>query len=263
MAEDKSSFDIIGKAWNTAKIYGGSNAVKKYDAVVESDSLRTLADFVRDPRNFIETRGIDFDSKADDRLQKYNIVRITPTKKLDEAESFMQMYLITDEHGHDIAIYCPDAKRPEDRFRLAEKIKDGNERIIGNFEGEGRKTLESEFSIENMEKLVEKLSKGEGIDLHSVEQARDEIVRYSEQGDSYQIEEQEDPEEKKALEGIPIDMRAEVIQIARDNDIKIKEMLIIRNPRQIARKLDNNRKNQISEYSGPVILIRAKSRKSR
>ena len=87
MAEDKSSFDIVGKSWNTAKIYGGSNAVKRYDAVVESDSLVTLGDFVRDPKKMIETRGIDFDEKADDRLQKYNVVKITPTRKLDEVEN--------------------------------------------------------------------------------------------------------------------------------------------------------------------------------
>ena len=262
MAKDKSSFDLRGKAWNTAKIYGGSNAVKKYDAIIESDSLKTLGEFVRDPKKMIETRGIDFDEKADDRLQKYNVVKITPTKKLDEVENPLEMYLITDEHGHDIGVYEITEKGP--KFRLSEKIQKGNEKIIEKFTGNGKEVLQENYSINNFEKLVEKLSKGESIDLHSEEQAKDEIVRNSGQGiNSYQIEEQEETKKKKALNDIPADMRAEVVEVALKRGIQIKEILIVNNPKQLASKLDDNRKNQISEYGGPVILIRAKARKSR
>lgn len=266
MAKDKSSFDLIGKAWNTAKIYGGSNAVKKYDAIIESDSLKTLGEFVRDPKKMIETRGIDFDEKADDRLQKYNVVKITPTKKLDEVENPLEMYLITDEHGHDIGIYEITEKGP--KFRLADNIAKHNARIAGNFQGQAREILENKYNINSMEKLIEKLSKDEKIALTSKEQGKQDIRReYESQGNFVESSQKElsseEQDEQKALESIPTDMRAEVVEVARKRGIQIKEILIVNNPKQLASKLDDNRKNQISEYGGPVILIRAKARKSR
>lgn len=269
MAEVNSDLGLAARSWNAAKIYGGSNFVSKFGAVVESDSLQSLAYYVENLKRDrqIETSRIDPDIKDDDRLLKYNIVKITPIRNLEQAESLTEMYLIVDKHGHDIGLYCPDAKNGP-KFILSEKIQKGNEKIIEKiiekFAGNGKEVLQENYSINSFEKLVEKLSKGESIDLHSEEQAKDEIVRNSVQGiNSYQIEEQEDPEEKKALNDIPADMRAEVVEVARKRGIQIKEILIVNNPKQLALKLDDNRKNQISEYGGPVILIRAKARKSR
>lgn len=259
MAEDKSSFDIVGKAWNTAKIYGGSNAVKKYDAVVESDSLVTLGDFVRDPKKMIETRGIDFDEKADDRLQKYNVVKITPTRKLDEVENPLEMYLITDEHGHDIGIYEVTEKGP--KFRLADNILKHNNRIAEKFQGQAKDILKSQYKIENMETLVEKLSKGEEISLSSINQAKRNIKEgYSKKGIITENSEEElspeEQEEQNALAAIPADMRGEAAEFAENHGLKVKEILVVDSPKELSNEIDN-RENQISEYGGPVILIRA------
>ena len=257
MAEDKSSFDLIGKAWNTAKIYNGSSTVKKFDAVVEADSLQTLADFVRDPRKMIETKGIDFDEKADDRLQKYNVVKITPTRNLSETENPLEMYLITDEHGHDIGIYEITEKGP--KFRLAPNIQKHNERLMGKFQGQSRQILEEQYKIESLEKLVGRLSKGEEVALASETQAKRDIKEeYAKRGvtsnDSVELSDEEKAEQK-ALMSIPADMRGEASEYAEKKGLKVKEILVVNSPKELSKERDN-RENQISEYGGPVILIR-------
>ena len=98
MADEKSSFGLIGKAWEAAKIYNGSNIVKYYDGIIDTDSIQTLGDFVKNPANGIETRGISLDTKADDRLLKATIGKMTPTKNLDEVENPHEMYVIHDMH---------------------------------------------------------------------------------------------------------------------------------------------------------------------
>ena len=148
-------------------------------------------------------------------------------------------------------------------FRLDESIRTQNEKIINEFQGNGREILERQYRIDTFEDLVEKLSKGEEIVLASQEQARDEISQEFEKqglqvGDG---EKSQDPDEKEALDSIPADMRGQAVEFARQHGLKVKEILIVDNPKQLSQSIDN-RRNQISENGGPVILIKAQSRKS-
>ena len=266
MEKDKSSFDFIGKAWNTAKIYSGSNTVNRLDAIVESDTLKTLGEYVKDPRNMIETKGIDFDAKADDRLQKYNIVRITPTKHLDEVDNLMELYLITDEHGHDIGTYEITENGPV--FKLSPKIKKGNNSFIDDNFSKNREAdkefLKSEYDIDTMEKLVERLAKGESLTLTSVQKGKELIKnKYMSMGNSFEEEKDEKEnkiegisnEDQDALDSIPADMRGEAVKFAKDRGLKVKDILIVNSPKELSGEIDN-RTNQISRNGGPVILIR-------
>ena len=141
-------------------------------------------------------------------------------------------------------------------FRLDESIRTQNEKIINEFQGNGREILERQYRIDTFEDLVEKLSKGEEIVLASQEQARDEIGLQVGDGEKSQ-----DPDEKEALDSIPADMRGQAVEFARQHGLKVKEILIVDNPKQLSQSIDN-RRNQISENGGPVILIKAQSRKS-
>ena len=254
MAEERSSFGAFERAWETAKIYGGSNTVKHFDGIVESESMKTLGQYVR--AHGIESRGIDSDTKQDDKLEKYNIVKITPTRNLDEANNIMEIYLITDEHGHDIGTYEITENGPV--FKLSPKIKEQNDKIMGEFKGQARDILEEKYSVKTLEDLVQKLSKDEKLSLNSKEQGKADInEEYEKKGitTSGNMEEQ-DPEEQEALEKIPTDMRGEAVQFAHENGLKVKEIIIVDCAKHLAEKIDN-RENQIHETGGPVILIRA------
>lgn len=258
MADEKGSFGLVGKAWETAKIYNGSNLVRHFDGIVEADSLKTLGEFARG--HILETRGIDFDSKEDDRLARYNMVKLTPTKHLDEVDNPTQMYLITDEKGHDIGTYEITENGPV--FHLAPRIKEHNDRIMEKFQGEGRNVLEREYNIDSLEDLTEKLAKGKDVALTSEEQAKDEISEeYEKRGIATGDGEAQDPEEKDVLDKVPADMRGEAVEFAREKGLQVKEILIVDNPETLAKSIDN-RENQISENGGPVILIKAKSGKA-
>lgn len=270
MAKEKGTFGIIGKAWETAKIYEGSNAVKKFDAVVQGDSLKTLGEFVRDgrPAGLIEKSGIDFDQKEDDRLDRYNIVKITPTRKLDEVENPMEMYLITDEHGHDIGTYEITENGPV--FNLSPKIKDYNDKMIkeNGFGEAEQEILKSVYEIKTIEKLAEKLSKGEDLLIENKDKANSVIresirANYAQQGMQIEGSDKElSPEEekemaaqKKVIERVPADMRDEVYDFMQKTGARVKEVLLVDNPEQVANRIDN-RKNQIKEHGGPLLLLK-------
>lgn len=258
MAEEKSSFGLVERAWEIAKIYNGSDRVKHFDGIVEGNSLKTLKEFVRD----LETRGIDFNEKSDDRLDKYNVVKIVPIRHLDEVSNAQEMYLITDEHGHDIGTYEITENGPE--FKLSPKIKDYNEKILAEFPKQEREILDELYQTNTLEDLIGKLDEDQSIALASKEQAKYEInPKYKEiygtpvdGGKEYQ-----DQDEKNALYRIPADMRGQAIEFARQNGLEVKEILIVDNPKQLSKSIDN-RNNQIAENGGPVILIKTKSRKS-
>lgn len=253
MAQERSDFGLIGKALETTKIYGGSNIVKHFDAIVESDSLKTLGSYVRE--HGIESRGMDMDSKADDKLLKYNMVKITPTRYLDESENPMQMYLITDEKGHDIGTYEITENGPV--FKLSPKIQKYNEKIMGEFQGQSQEILKERYKIDSLEDLVEKLSKNEKIALASKEQAKDDInEEFEKQGMVIGEGQEQNEEEKEALDRIPADQRGEAIEFAHENGLKLKDVLVVDSPKELSNQIDN-RDNQIVESGGPVILIRA------
>ena len=270
MAEDKSSFDLFGKAWNTAKIYNSSNTVKKYDAIVESDSLKTLGEFVRDPKKMVETKGIDFDEKSDDRLQKYNVVKITPTKKLGKVENLTDMYLITDEKGRDIGIYYPATDNGQvAKFILSERFTNENSDILKKFSGQRvilEQKINKEYKVDNIEDLTKKLSKGQSLSLTQEEAKREIREEYRKKGMSFGDEEEQEQnltseealekkEEQQVLSEIPMQYRDQAIKFARENNLKIKDILIIKNPESLMRNIDNDRL-KITKDGGPVILLR-------
>ena len=243
MAEERSDLGYFERCWEKAKIEVGSNALKKFDATVDFDSIQTLANYER------KTRGSDSETKVDDRLLKYNIAKIIPAGNKEQEENSMEMYLITDNQGHDIGIYYPDTNK----FELSPKIKNHNDKIIKEFQGQAKDFLELQYSIDTLDELKEKLSNGDDIALSSKEQAVDDISE--EYGLNFEQDKKQDEEEKETLEKIPADMRGEAVDLARKNGSKIKEILVVDNPKDLSKKIDN-REKQISPDGGAVVLIR-------
>jgi hypothetical protein len=198
------------------------------------------------------------DEKADDRLQKYTIKKITPTRRLEEIENPTEMYLITDEFGHDIGTYMMTEHGPE--FKLSTKIAEANEKIISQFPEKSREMLEARYKINTLEDLYEKLSKGEDIALASKEQAQDDIQKEYENAGLVERDgdKNEDMDEKTALATVPSDMRSEVIEECRKRNIKIKAVLIVDCPECVSRELGEG-ENHIRENGGPIIMVQAKN----
>ena len=254
MAEGRSDLGFIAQCWEKSKIEVGSNTLKRFNTTIDLDSIQTLANYVRniEPERRIDTRGIDSETKADDRLLNYNIAKIIPAGNKEQVENSLEMYLITDNQGHDIGIYYPDTKT----FELSPKIKSHNDKIIGQFQGQAKEILEEQYSVDTLENLVERLSKGEDIALSSKEQAKDDISEeYEKKGMSLGEVQEQDKEEKETLERIPADMRGEAVDLARKNGSKVKEILVVNNPKDLSKQIDN-RENQISPNGGAVVLIR-------
>ena len=69
-----------GQIWEMSKAYTSSNTVKRYDAIIEGQSVQNLGTYLQThPADFF---GISNETKADEKLQKYNIMKITPTRRL-------------------------------------------------------------------------------------------------------------------------------------------------------------------------------------
>lgn len=241
-----------GQIWEASKAYMSSNTVKRYDAVIANESVDHLGSYLQ--KHAMEFSGIDNDVKADEKLQKYNIMKITPTKRLGEVENLQEMYLITDEHGHDIGTYQITDHGPE--FKLSPKIRDGNEKILEQFSGSGREILDDKYEVNSMKQLAEKLAKGEDLVLSSKEQAQDDIEdEYAERGIAIDDGPDQDPEEKEAIQGLPADMRSEVVQMCRDQGIKIKEIMVVQDCKDVYREMGDEG-NTVSPTGGPVIMVR-------
>lgn len=270
MADERGTFGIVGMAWETAKIYNGSNTISKFDAVIESESLRTLGEFVRDPRNMVETGGLDFDEKSDDMLAKYNIVKITPTRNLSESENVSEMYLITDEKGQDIGVYYPAAEKGEvGKFILADKYKGQNEKVLSKFAGQKdliEAEIDREYKVDNIKDLAGKLSRGEALAISEAdakgtirEDYEKKGMTFEEADDGHVLteeEQQEKSEEQEVLDSMPPELREQAIQFAREHDLKIKDILIIQNPESLLKNLGENNKLGITKDGGPIIMLK-------
>lgn len=256
--EDNTNTDLglVARAAEATKIYFGSNTVNHLDGIVHTNTIETLGNFVK--KKSIETRAIDPDTKVDDKLLKYTITRITPTKHLDEVNNYHEIYLITDEHGHDIGTYEITENGPV--FKLSPKIKEYNEKVIEMFPEAQQEILREKYDINNLEELTDKLAKGEKIALASKEQAQDDIEQeYEKRGLSTSNGTiHEDPEEEKAIASIPSDMRGEIIQQCRDRGISIKSVIVVDCPDCLIDEIDNE-KVGIQKGRGPVILVQARS----
>ena len=90
----------VGQIWDTTKTYMNSSMVKKYDGVLSPETSQGLGNFLMTNPKAMGL-GISQEAKTDDRLQKYNIIQMYPTKRKDEFENLNDVYIITDEHGHD------------------------------------------------------------------------------------------------------------------------------------------------------------------
>lgn len=256
--EENTNTDLgLGaRAWEAAKIYNGSNILNHFNGIVHTESIETLGNFTK--KRGIETRGIDSDTKVDDRLLKYTVSRITPERNLEEVENPQEIYLITDEHGHDIGTYEITESGPI--FRLSPKIREYNEKIIEAFPEAEQEILRERYRTDNLEELTEKLAKGESIALASKEQARDDIEQeYEKKGLSEPDgTSNQDPEEEKAINEIPSDMRAQVLEQCKEKGISIKAVLVVDCPDCLTEEIDNDRVG-IKKGAGPVILVQARS----
>ena len=244
-----------GQIWEMSKAYTSSNTVKRYDAIIEGQSVQNLGTYLQThPADFF---GISNETKADEKLQKYNIMKITPTRRLGEVENPSEMYLITDVQGHDIGTYQMTDRGPV--FKLSPKIQKANEKIMSQFPEGTREILEHRFEVKSMEDLAEKLSKGDKLALYSKEQAQDEIEdEYAERGIAIDNGSDQDPEEEKAIGRLPADMRGQVIALCRDKGIRIKEVLVVDCPKCIDEEMVNGT-NHIKPDGEPIIMIKAKS----
>lgn len=244
-----------GQIWEASKAYMSSNTVKRYNAIVANESVEKLGTYLQ--IHAAEFSGISNETKSDEKLQKYNIMKITPTRRLGEIDNLAEMYLITDEHGHDIGTYQITDKGPV--FKLSPKIQEANEKVMSQFPESSRDILEHRFEVKSMEDLAEKLSKGDDLALSSKEQAQDEIEdEYAERGIAIDNGSDQDPEEKKAIESLPADMRGRVISLCREKGIQIKEVLVVDCPKCIDEEMTNGT-NHIKPDGEPIIMIQAKS----
>ena len=146
--EEKTNTDLglTARAWEAAKIYSGSNMLKHFDGIVHTESVETLGNFTK--KRGIETSGVDIEAKTDDLLLKYTVTKITPERHLDEVENPTEMYLITDQYGHDIGTYEITENGPV--FKLSPKIQENNEKIISTFPEEQQAILREKYRTDNV-----------------------------------------------------------------------------------------------------------------
>ena len=85
----------VGQIWDTTKTYMNSSMVKKYDGVLSPETSQGLGNFLMTNPKAMGL-GISQEAKTDDRLQKYNIIQMYPTKRKDEFENLNDVYIITD-----------------------------------------------------------------------------------------------------------------------------------------------------------------------
>lgn len=245
----------LGQIWDTTKTYMNSNMTKKYDGVLAPETAQELGTFLMTNERAMGL-GISQETKADERLQKYNIIKMMPTKHMDEFENANDVFIITDAHGHDIGIYKADVNE----FILSDKIQSANDKIISQFPESSQMILKERYKIENLEDLTKKLSKDEEIALSSKEQAQDNIEEEYEKkglavGDGTT---NQDPEEEKAIASLPNDMKAEVLEQCRERNIKIKSILVVKDPKSVAEEISDEN-NYIKSKGGPVIMIQARN----
>lgn len=254
MAQDRAD---AGQIWEMSKAYMASDTVKKHDAVIDPKSVENLGTYLQ--KHPLETSGISAETKVDDRLQKFNIMKIAATRRLDQLENPEETYLITDEHGHDIGTYTITEDGPV--FKLSPKIKEATDRVLSQFpDGEAKELLRERYEINSLEDLTNKLAKGEEIVLATEGQAQDDIKEeYQKRGlDVEGIDNSEEQEERDALNKVPSDMRDEVVRICEEQGIKIKEILVVDCPKCVGEEMTDGT-NHIKENGGPVIMVQAKS----
>lgn len=291
MAENTDK-ELMGQAWNSAKIYHGSNIVGDLNAIVDTKSIRSIGNYAQ-TKACLENFGVSGDAKVDDRLLKYTLAKITPTQNFDkykktETTKKTEMYLISDEHGHDIGVCEMGEDGQILSFTLSPKIEENNKQVIEQKlkekydklregitdseklkelkarEAKEREKYEGMYKVGSYKELVEKLAKGDRIALASVEQLQDDIAKNQSEemrtisGKESDIEKTEDSEEEQAIESIPADMRAEVIQKCREQGISIKQVIVVDCPKCLSEEVDNSEVG-IRSNGGPVILVQAKN----
>lgn len=258
MEKENTNFGLIGGALERTKAYHNSNIIAKYDGILVPDTQQTLDHFAK-KHNF--EFGKDTDTLEDDRLLKYTVQKMNPTKKLDEFSDPTQIYIITDAAGFDIGTY--DMSTGE--FKLSPDIIEFNKKMI---EKCGASELKEDFEEPNLEKVIEKLAKGESLVLANEEQVKDERLKVAREnfknaGQDFELEENERDlsEEEKALDTLPEGAKSQVLNLKDEigENIEIKDILIVNSPTSITDELGGEA-NGIKSNGGPVVMIRAASK---
>lgn len=257
MEKENTNFGLVGSAIERTKAYHNSNTIARYNGILVPDTQQTL-DFFAKKHNF--EFGKSTDTLEDDRLKKYVIQKMDPTRKLEEFSDPTRVYIITDASGFDIGTY--DMSTGE--FKLSPTIIEMNKKMIDKC---GASELKEEFENPNLEKVIEKLSKGESLVLSNEEQVKDERLKVAKEhfksaGQDFELEEdeKEPSEEEKALDTLPEGAKSQVLKL-RDTvgeDIVIKDILIVNSPTSISDELGGE-DNGIKSNGGPVVMIRAAS----
>lgn len=258
MERENTNFGLVGSAIERTKAYHNSNTIARYDGILVPNTQQTLDHFAK--KHNIEF-GKSTDTLEDDRLLKYTVQKMNPTKRLEEFSDSTQVYIITDVSGFDIGTY--DMSTGE--FRLSPAIIERNRYMIDKC---GAQELKEEFENPNLSKVIEKLAKGETLVLANEEQIKKERLKkakesFKNSGQDFELEDDERDltEEEKALNTLPEGAKAQVLKL-RDTvgtEIEIKDILIVNSPTSISDELGGEN-NGISPDGGPVIMIRASSK---
>lgn len=264
---ENTDMKLSQRAWDSAKTYNSSDFVSRHNAAIDQDSIETFSNFLK--KRPLETAGIDMDTKESDELLKYTIKRVVPSRKLDELDNPAEMFLISDQYGHDIGTYCI-GEEGLPVFKLADKIEKGNNKIIDklypNIESEARAILKQEYDVPNLETLTNKLAKGENLTITSEDRAKEDVAKaYEERGltverpEKTEEEKKELEEEEQAIESLPADVRAEVLELCRNENIRIKEVLVVDCPECVGRELEGTN-SSINPKGGPIVMVKAINR---
>ena len=250
MERENTNFGLVGSAIERTKAYHNSNTIARYDGILVPNTQQTLDHFAK--KHNIEF-GKSTDTLEDDRLLKYTVQKMNPTKRLEEFSDSTQVYIITDVSGFDIGTY--DMSTGE--YRLSPAIIERNRYMIDKC---GAQELKEEFENPNLSKVIEKLAKGETLVLANEEQIKKERLKkakesFKNSGQDFELE------DEKALNTLPEGAKAQVLKL-RDTvgtEIEIKDILIVNSPTSISDELGGEN-NGISPDGGPVIMIRASSK---
>lgn len=261
--EEKGTFGLLGRSWEVAKIYQNSNLIKQYGGIIESESFKTLGDFVRE--NYMQI-GVSQDTADAEFLKKYGTVKFIPTRRLSDFKNPLGVHLITYEDGSNIGLIEETKNGLE--LRLSENIVNYNKNMMERlkkrnvFSKEELEILEEGFNINTVEKLIKKLSKDEELVIEDEKVARSVIkAKYKEKGFSFEndeeqeqtVDEEREDKERRVINNVPEDMRDELFAL-RKTGARIMNVKLVMSAKQIADRIDN-RNDEISVNGGPVLLV--------
>lgn len=119
MGKEISSLSILEQAWVAANVYDKSNEVAKFGGIIDTENIRTMSDWIKDPKNM--GFGIDMEKAADERLMNKYVIPITVT--LPGSSESLSLEVVVDSKYRDVAVISKDEEGAEKSFRLSDRIK--------------------------------------------------------------------------------------------------------------------------------------------